>query len=92
MKVTHRIPTSQYAYIEFEEEVTNPQEGIVNHVTYVNMYQEGEGLNVQEWAKVRNRMLETCECDPNLFEKMNKAQRYWINETKNALRAITTKN
>lgn len=87
MKALQRIPTTQYGFIELEMEYDSPQEAIIDHTALVKMYEEGVGLSKNEWAKVRNKMLETCECDPNLFEQMNKAQRWWINETKNALRA-----
>lgn len=88
IKVTQRIPTEQYAYIEFEKDYDNVEESMIDHVRLIKEYTEGAGLSVNDWAKVRNNMLKTGEVDVNLLQDMNKAQRYWVNETKNALRAI----
>lgn len=92
IKVTHRLPTSQFAYMEFEEEVANPQEAMINHNLYLSMYSDKVGLDQNTWAKVRNNMLVTGQFDPNLFDEMSKAQRFWVNETKKALRANDSKD
>lgn len=89
MKITHRIPTTQYGYIELEEEVSNPQEAVDNHKQYCKLYEEKGGLSVNDWAKVRNNMLITGECNPDTIQEMNTAQRWFVNELKNALRAQT---
>lgn len=89
MKIVHRIPTSQFAYIEFEEEVDSPEDGMANHRRYIKMYEEKEGLSMRDWAKVRNNMLVTGQCDPNLMEEMSHPQRWFVNELKKALRAVS---
>lgn len=88
MKVTQRIPTSQFAYIELEMEVEDEQEAFVRHEELLKMYEGGIGLDPSAWKKAKIHMLTHAEFDPNLFDQMNKAQRYWVNETKKALRAI----
>lgn len=88
MKITHRIPTSQYAYVEFEEEVESVEDGIINHRYYHAMYEDKAGLNQNKWAEVRRTMLETGQFDPNLWEELSKAQKFWINETKKTLRSL----
>ena len=87
IKTIQRIPTTQYGFIELHMEYESAQEAIVDHTVLVKMYEEGEGLSTNEWAKVRNNFIATGEFDPELFERMSKAQRYWVNETKLALRA-----
>lgn len=84
MKVTQRIPLDQFAYIEFTEEYDNPQEAIAHNAALVKMHTE-PGLPDREWAQARNRMLATGEFDPNL--QLSKAQAYWVNQTKLALRS-----
>jgi len=87
MKITQRIPTSSYAYIEFEGDYETPEEALTENVRLVGIY-EDEGLPMREWAQLRNKMFKTGEFDPNI-EGLSKAQRYFINECKKAYRAIT---
>lgn len=87
ISVTHRVPTSQYAYIEFAETVGSVPEAMSNHNYYISLYEDRVGLNQNQWAKVRNNMLVTGEFDPNLFDEMSRAQKYFVNELKKALRA-----
>lgn len=88
MKAIQRIPTTQYGYIELELEYETSEEAVLDHDRLQSMYMGGAGLNVHEWKKVRETMLSVGECDPNIMDKMNKAQRWWINEAKLALRAL----
>lgn len=88
IKFTHRIPTDSYAYIEFEQEYESVEDAILDHQRLLKLHTDGVGLVDREWTQVRKTMLEKGECDPNLFESMNKAQRYFINELKLALRSI----
>lgn len=85
MRATIRIPSEQYAFIEVEVEAT-PNEIVALHDDLIRQVQERDGLGTREWAQARNRMLKTGEFDPNIV--LNERQRYWVNETKNALRAI----
>lgn len=85
MRVTQRVPTSQFAYIEYEGEYENLEDALEENARLVKAY-EDPGLPVREWAQLRNKMLVTGEFDPNI-EGLSKAQRYFINELKLALRA-----
>ena len=89
MKCIQRVPTVQYGYVELEMEYESPEEAFIDHDRLLKLHEQGAGLEPRKWAQVRNKMLNTGECDPNLFEEMNKAQRWWINETKLAFRAMT---
>lgn len=82
----------EYGFIEVEYEpdqiLTKKQRDdlIYIHDSVKLAVNDKEGLNTIDWAQARNKMLETGEFDPNL--ELSKAQRFWVNETKNALRAI----
>lgn len=89
IKAIQRIPTADYAYIELEMEYEDAETAFIDHDRLMTLYKGGVGLSVRDWAQCRNNMLNTGQCDPELIEQMNKAQRYWINETKLALRAQT---
>lgn len=89
IKAIQRIPTDQYAYIELEIEYSSVEEAFIDHERLLKLHEAGVGLSASDWKKCRERMLTTGECDPNIMENMNKAQRYWINETKLAMRALS---
>ena len=86
MLVKHRIPTDQYAYIEFEEECETPEMAIVRNAELVASYSD-QGLPTREWVAVRRRMFQTGEFDVNI-EGLSKAQRYFINQCKLAVREL----
>lgn len=92
IKAIQRIPTDQYAYIELELEYASVEEAFVDHERLLKLHSDGAGLDTREWKKVREHMLATGECDPELNERMSKAQRWWINETKLAYRALTAQD
>lgn len=85
MRVTQRVPLSQFAYIEFEEEYDSIQDAVAHNAEVISMNTE-IGLPEKEWAKLRNKMLLTGEFDPNVTG-LSKAQSYFINQLKLALRA-----
>lgn len=89
IQVVQRIPTESYAYIELNLEYNSPEEAFIDHERLLKMHEGGTGLSPREWSQVRKTMLEKGECNPELLEQMNKAQRYWINETKLAIRSLT---
>lgn len=90
IKCIQRIPTVQYGYVELEMEYESAEQAFIDHERLAKMHESGVGLSAREWAQVRNDMLNTGECNPETIERMNKAQRYWVNETKLALRALKT--
>lgn len=87
MKVVQRIPTAQYAYIEFEQEYASVEDAMADHKRVTKLYEDAEGLTHREWVALRNNMLATGEVDVNLLDSLNASQRWWVNETKLALRA-----
>jgi hypothetical protein len=51
---------------------------------------ENDGdLTHREWVAIRNKMLVTGECDPNEEHRLSERQKWWVNQTKLALRACT---
>lgn len=89
IKVTQRIPTNQYAYIEVELEYETVEEAFIDHERLLKLHESGVGLDARAWKKVRERMLNTGECDPNDAHLMNNAQKWWVNETKLGMRALS---
>jgi len=89
IKVKQRIPTVNYAYLELEIEYESPEEAFVDHQRLLKMHEGGTGLPARTSTQVRKTMLTKNECDPNLFDEMNAAQRWWVNETKLAMRSLT---
>ena len=85
--VTHRIPTSQFAYIEFTQKHENVEEAMDEHKRVASLYTSESQLTKGEWVAVRNRMLVDGNVDVNLLDRMSTAERWWINQTKLALRA-----
>jgi len=86
MKAIQRIPTAQYGYIELELEYETAEDAFIDHARLLKLYEGGVGLDAREWKKVRKNMLQTGEFDPNISDQLNPAQRWWVNETKLALR------
>jgi hypothetical protein len=86
MIVKHRIPTDQYAYIEFEEECPSAEQALVRNAELVAAYSD-PGLPPREWVPLRRKMFETGQFDPEI-EGLSKAQRYFINQCKLAIREI----
>ena len=85
IKVTQRVPTSQYAYLEFEQEYETAGEALAHNAELVAKYSDA-GLPDREWAQIRNKMFRTGEFDLNI-EGLSKAQQYFINQCKLAIRA-----
>lgn len=88
--VLQRIPTEQYAYIEFQGEYDSVGDALAEHTELCKRYND-EGLPDREWAGVRNKMFETGQFDPNI-EGLSKAQKYFVNQCKLALRALDKNN
>ena len=88
MKAIQRIPTTQYGYIELEMEYTTAEEAFIDHERLLKLHEGGVGLDAREWKKCRENMLRSGECDPELMQQMNNAQKWWINEAKLGLRGL----
>jgi hypothetical protein len=89
IQVIQRIPTESYAYIELNLEYDSAEEAFIDHNRLLKLHVGGTGLPPREWTKVRKDMLSKGECDPNLIEQMNNAQKWFINELKLGIRALT---
>jgi hypothetical protein len=89
IKCIQRIPTESYAYIELNLEYDSAEEAFLDHERLLKLHEGGVGLQPREWTRVRKDMLQKGECDPELLEKMNKAQRWFINELKLGIRSLT---
>jgi hypothetical protein len=89
MKFTHRIPTAQYAYLEYATEHGSVEEAMAEHKRVTKLYEEQGDLSHREWVKIRNTMLATGDCDVNELERLSPSQRWFVNELKLALRAHT---
>lgn len=48
-----------------------------------------DSLTPQEWARIRRTMLTTGQFDPNILHRLNDYQKYWVNETKLAIRDLS---
>lgn len=84
MKYTLRLPTKEYSYIEIEAEGT-VEEAVHAFTELDQAYNsDKEGLNVQEWAKVRDHYVETGVIDIEDFEKLSKSQSWFIGQLKKA--------
>ena len=80
IKVTQRIPTDPYAYIEYEKEYETMSEAIKEH--RVLCRKVGLGLPEKEWVEVRRTIFNTGEFNPELWNKLNSEQQFLINEFK----------
>lgn len=92
MEAIHRIPTTQYGYIEVKLEYDDVECAIADHNRILRLYQEGVGLSASDWKSMREHMLTTGEFDPNRYEELNNDQKYWVNQTKLALRGLSADN
>lgn len=75
---------SMFSHIEYEVEGTVEEIEAV----YQEVMTDKQGYNTREWAKIRNDYMKTGEIHPDLLEGMSKAQKFVINEIKNAFKAI----
>ena len=89
ISVIQRIPTDSYAYIELNLEYDSAEEAFIDHERLLKLHEGGIGLPAREWTQIRKKMLNTGECDPNEMERMNKAQRWFVNELKLGIRSLT---
>lgn len=88
MLIKQRISTGEYMFIEFDKEYESEEEAYLEHARLQEKWLY-PGLPDREWAKVRNNLFKTGECDPEDIEQMNKSQRYVVNQFKLALRSLT---
>lgn len=80
IKITQRIPTEQYAFVEFVGEYEDLQTAFKEHRMLLR--RAGEGLNASEWKVVRRKMYETGQFDVTIWNRLNADQQFFINEQK----------
>lgn len=95
MKITYRIPTDQYAYVELEEEkdvyVSEDIKDTYDHL--VQAFKPTEGLTAKELDLIIEKMClgKTVEGGTELWSKATQAQKDQINCLKRALARIKSK-
>lgn len=92
MEVVQRVPTATYAYIEFKKEYESIEDAMADHKRITKLYDDTGDLSHREWVAIRNGMMITGEFDPNLSERLSASQRFWVNETKLAMRSHTAQD
>jgi len=90
LTITQRIPTETYAYLEFEKEYESIGDALAEHTELCHKYTD-PGIPDHLWANIRNTMFQSGQFDPNV-EGLSKAQRYFINQCKLAIRALDKTN
>ena len=91
MKTIIRIPTTQYAYLEFQFEGT-AEEAITEHNRILNLYNGGFGLPDKQFNAIYDALLNKGEIegDPGLVDsEMSVTQRGSIQDLKRALKRVT---
>ena len=87
MKAKLHIPTEEYGFVEVEVDAESIEDAVSKYSVALSARGGGEGLKVHEWAQVRDNYLNTGgEIDLETWERMSKAQRWFINEIKKVLR------
>lgn len=91
MKVTIRIPTEQYAFIEIQEEVGTKSEAIelyrdVNR----ELEQRTNGLKELEFNKIIDKYLTINTMTADEYESLNDSQKNIIQTLKRAFKRIKT--
>ena len=80
MKYKGHIKTGDFEFIEVESD--NRDELIQEYFKLKGVFDDKEGHNQLEWARVRNDYANTGEIAVEDLENCNKSQRYFINELK----------
>jgi hypothetical protein len=87
MKANIIIRTGDFEHIELKDVEGAPQDLVTTYHELKDLVNNEGGVSASEWKKIRTKMLKTGEFDPNT-EGLSKAQLYWINQTKLAIRDI----
>lgn len=96
MKITHRIPTKEYAYVEIELEETEIifDDIATVHGKLFDAFKPQEGLTAKELDLIVENMClnKTVTNGTELWAKATQAQKDQINCLKRALKRIEAKN
>lgn len=97
MKITYRIPTEQYAYVEIEDDVMegffDPEKMREQYEAFKDTFAEKPGLTAKELDLIVEKMClgTTVEGGTELWSKATQAQKDQINCLKRALSRIKNK-
>lgn len=90
-KTKLHIPTREYEFVEIEIEGT-PEEIKESYEDIRKEFEGGDGLPHNEWCRVVEDYLQGKPLDPDTYERMDKYQKGYIQETKRAFNRISSKN
>lgn len=81
ISVTHRIPTEQYAYLEFADDYDSIEDAFKVHRNL--LCRAGTGLDQSTWKTLRRQMYETGQFDNDRYGRsLNADQYYFVNQMK----------
>lgn len=93
MKTIFRIPTTDYAYIEVQEDKEmTPQAVIERFRELQRAYSGGFGIEVKEWQKALDGYLQGKPLMPDTYAEMNADQQRQIQEIKKAFARMKSKS
>jgi hypothetical protein len=85
MDVKIHIEIGQFQFVEVECDLEESRQ-VYDDVK--RAFAPKDGLDIKEWAQVRQKMITSNQFDPNLGEQLNSEQRFFINELKKGVRAL----
>lgn len=85
MKFKAHVPTEEYGFIEVEADTFD--EVMDGYRKTKIEFSDQEGLNQNEWARVRNHLYHQGVIEPEDYERLSKIQRHVINQMKLASRS-----
>ena len=77
------IPTRDFAFVEIEVEGTIQQISDIYNESELELKPK-EGLNQNEWARVRDNYVKTNKIEIDEFEQLSTLQKYFISQLKKA--------
>lgn len=79
------VATGEFCFIEKDCETL--EEAEAEHSRIRSIFADKEGLNQVEWAKVRNKYVNTGDIEIEDMESLSKAQKFVINQIKLSIRS-----
>ena len=95
MKVTYRIPTEMYAYVEVEKEyqLDPSADDIVNHYQeLIQSFRPKLGLPEKEWREALDRYLTSNDLEADVYVTMSDSQKNVIQQIKKSIKRVNYKN
>ena len=91
MKVTYRIPTEQYAYVEVEttvKEETTPETVLETHRVLTEAFKPKSGIPTKDFNQALDRYLKDGTGETEQFLAMNPDQQRVFQEIKKSLKRV----